>query len=77
MEDMMTLKKELARVEGRVFDFGTYRGWTVEAVGRVDRNYLYWCLTTVRLRPDLEQSILQVLATARRHRTLARMRASG
>ncbi len=69
MDDIDVLRKELDRVEGRVFDFGSFRGWTVENVARVNPSYLYWCLETVSLRPALARSILRVLAQARRSRT--------
>jgi hypothetical protein len=60
-DDWTYLKRELDRVEGRVFDFGTFAGWRVEQVGRVDRRYLLWCLDAVPLRHELRQAILGIL----------------
>ena len=64
-DDWKYLKWELDRVEGRVFDFGTFAGWRVEQVGRVDRRYLLWCLDAVPLRAELRRTILRVLARRR------------
>jgi hypothetical protein len=61
IDDWTYLKRELDRVEGRTFRFGTYDGWTVERVNLVDRRYLFWCLETVPLRDELRRTILRVL----------------
>lgn len=77
MDDLSILKKELDRVEGRVFDFGTYRGWTVEKVGRVNPSYLYWCVLNLKLRPDLTDAILHAMRRARREFLARRNRTVG
>jgi hypothetical protein len=67
MNDWSELKKELDRIEGQVFDFGMYRGWTVEKVSRVNPAYLYWCgLNVKRMRPDLTDAVLQAMRRVRR-----------
>ena len=63
--DWLYLKKELDRVEGRVIDFGSYAGWPVQRVVQIDRGYLFWCLRSVPLRPELHRSILRTLARPR------------
>ncbi len=61
IDDWTYLKRELDRVEGRTFQFGTYYGWSVEQVGRVNRSYLFWCLDAVPLRAELRRTILRFL----------------
>lgn len=62
MDDWTYLRNELDRLEGRTFRFGTYCGWSVEQVARVDRGYLLWTLNAVPLRPEIERSILRALS---------------
>ena len=59
--EWLHLKEELDRVEGRILDFGTYDGWAVQQVGRVDRGYLLWCLRSLPLRYELRRSIVRTL----------------
>ncbi|VTT96347.1 unnamed protein product [Gemmataceae bacterium] len=66
MNDWSVLRRELDRVEGRVFDFGMYRGWTVERVSRVDPAYIYWCGLNVRMRPALANAVLKAMRRVRR-----------
>jgi hypothetical protein len=66
IDDWTYLRRELDRVEGRTFRFGTYDGWTVERVSRVDRRYLFWCLEAVPLRDELRRTIIRVLVRGTR-----------
>lgn len=66
MDDWSVLRKELERVEGKVFDFGKYKGWTVEQVRRVEPTYLYWCVLNLKLRPDLANTVLHAMRRVRR-----------
>jgi hypothetical protein len=66
IDDWTDLKRELDRVEGRTFRFGTYDGWSVERVNLVDRRYLFWCLEAVPLRDELRRTILRVLVRGTR-----------
>ena len=61
-DDLIWLRKELDRVEGRVLDFGCFSGWRVEHVCGVNRRYLRWYLSTVPLRPEVRKTILRVLS---------------
>jgi hypothetical protein len=65
IDDWTYLKRELDRVEGRTFRFGTYDGWSVERVGVVNRDYLFWCLEAVPMRAELRRTILRVLSRPR------------
>ncbi len=71
-DDMMFFRRELNRLEGRVLDFGSYAGWLVEEVGRVNRPYLVWCLDAVPLRPEVRNTILRVLTRSPPQRSIGR-----
>lgn len=66
MNDWSVLKRELDRVEGKIFDFGRYEGWSVEKVSRVNPGYLYWCGLNVKMRPDLTNAVLHAMRRVRR-----------
>ncbi len=66
LEEKEYLRRELARVEGRLLSFGFFRGWEVR---RVPRDYLHWCLHSVRLPPDQQRHIIEVLYPRTRIRT--------
>lgn len=66
LEEKEYLQKELARVEGRLLSFGFFQGWELR---QVPRDYLHWCLHSVRLPPDQRRNIIDVLCPRTRIRT--------
>lgn len=64
-EELKVLRSELDRVESKVLPFGTYQGWRVDQVVRVQASYLMWLVTNVPLQPPLRNEIIRAL---REHR---------
>ena len=64
-EELKVLRSELDRVESKVLPFGTYQGWRVDQVVRVQASYLVWLVTNVPLQPPLRNEIIRAL---REHR---------
>ncbi len=60
-EELECLRGELDRVESRVMPFGTYQGWRVDQVVRVQASYLMWLVKNVPLQPPLRENIIRVL----------------
>lgn len=71
-DDVKKLKEELDRIEERKLRFGTYNGFDVEQVARMNPAYLIWCLREIPLRPELRRSMLRALS-----RRSAEMQARG
>jgi hypothetical protein len=61
-DDWKSLKEELERIEARKLRFGTYCGFDVDHVARVDPAYLGWCLRVLPLPPELQKSIRRALS---------------